>query len=57
MVRVEPTEKLLVGVEARFGGLRRDEGPGPSLPADQMVTTPAASQLSITSYQRVSQSR
>ena len=51
-----PTEKQLVAVVARSPGERRVCGLGPSLPADQVTHTPAASQLSITAHQRESQS-
>ncbi len=51
---VEPTEKQLVKVVARSAGERKPSVP--SLPADQVTTTPAASQLSIAAHQRVSQS-
>ncbi len=51
-----PTEKALVKVVARSAGERSVVAPGPSLPADQVTTTPAASQLSIAAHQRESQS-
>ena len=45
----------VVDDEARSPGDRSDIGAGPSLPAEKVTTTPAASQWSMASHQRLSQ--